>query len=93
MLPLDDPRWRGLDHRGRSHRAPALFDLEAPEVAVELAALLDDPSDLRRFQTLWPYLCSEGTSWPASHGAAPYVVEIARRLPPPTASNTSISSG
>ena len=38
--------------------------------------------DRQRFWTLWPYLCSEGTAWPAAYAAVPYLVAVARRLRP-----------
>ena len=82
MLTLDDPRWRELDHRGWSQGAPTPSDPDAPYVPDELRALVDRPSDLARFQLLWPYLCSEGTTWAAAYAAVPYIVDLASSLPP-----------
>jgi hypothetical protein len=82
MLPLDDPRWRELDHRNWSHGKPSARVPDAPFVPDELAKLLNNPADLERFNDLWPWLCSEGTSWPAAYAAVPYAVDLARRLPP-----------
>jgi hypothetical protein len=82
MLSLDDPRWKELDHRGWSSGVRSSLDPDAPFVPDELAKLLDAPSDLERFGSLWPYLCSEGTAWDAAYAAVPYAVELARRLPP-----------
>ena len=76
MLPLDDPRWKRLAHRNWSEGRGA------PDVAAELARLLKHPEDTNGFQELWPYLYSEGTLYPAAYAAVPYVLEIARRLPP-----------
>ncbi len=73
VLSLEDPRWKDLDHRN-SKGAIYIRD--------ELVYLLDTPSDLERFGDLWPELCSEGTTWAAAYAAVPYVVEIAKRLPP-----------
>src|SRR5262249_40744604 len=82
MLRLDDPRWNKLNHRGWTDGARYSMDPEAPYVPDELTKLLEDPSDIERFQSLWPYLCSEGTTWAAAYAAVPYVVEIAKRLSP-----------
>jgi hypothetical protein len=76
MLPLDDPRWPSLDHRNWSKGQGAPF------VPDELRHLLAHPTDSERFDDLWPYLCSEGTAWPAAYAAAPHLVTIARSLPP-----------
>ena len=81
MLPLDDPRWADLDHRGWGDGARSRLDPGAPDVAAELTALARTPDDLERFSDLWPYLCSEGTTWAAAYAAAPHVVDLARRLP------------
>ncbi|MFF3855488.1 hypothetical protein [Micromonospora sp. NPDC002575] len=79
MLSLDDPRWSELDHRSQSagRRSP-----DAPSVPAELRALRADPTDQERFSDLWPYLCSEGTAWPAAYAAVPHLVDIARALAP-----------
>jgi hypothetical protein len=81
MLPLDDPRWEDLNHRGWTAGHRYSLEPDAPFVPKELAALLDDPADIERFSALWPYLCSEGTTWAAAYAAVPYVVELASRLP------------
>ncbi|MFJ2634212.1 hypothetical protein ACIQCJ_26275 [Streptomyces sp. NPDC093221] len=78
MLPLDDPRWTTLDHRDRSNGKSGS---DAPCVPDELRHLLDHPADRERFDDLWPYLCSEGTAWPAAYAAVPHIVAIARGLP------------
>jgi hypothetical protein len=82
MLSLDDSRWKNLDHRGWSEGSRSKVDPDAPIVWEELTLLLNDPSDIRRFRLLWPYLCSEGTTWAAAYAAVPYVIELAARLPP-----------
>jgi hypothetical protein len=81
FLPLDDPRWRELEHRGWSNGCRCHLDPTAPFVPDELAKLAVDPSDFERLSSLWPYLCSEGTTWAAAYGAVPYFVDFARRLP------------
>ncbi|RGC67672.1 hypothetical protein C5N14_17985 [Micromonospora sp. MW-13] len=78
MLPLDDPRWPDLDHRGWS---AGRGGPDAPFVPDELRQLRADPTDRGRFSDLWPYLCSEGTAWPAAYAAVPHLVDIARQLP------------
>jgi hypothetical protein len=81
MLPLDDPRWLNLGHRNWSPGdAPGAGDV--PFVPDELRLLLADPRDHERFGDLWPHLCSEDTPWPAAYAAVPYIVAIARDLPP-----------
>lgn len=79
MLALDDPRWAALDHRGWSEGRGAP---DAPYVPDELRRLYEDPGDAERFDDLWPYLCSEGTAWPAGHAAVPHLVALARATPP-----------
>ncbi len=74
-LPLGDSRWRDLAFR-------TCGDADDPDIPAELAQLLSDPQDLERFHDLWPYLCSEGTTWEAAYAAVPWIVEIARHLPP-----------
>lgn len=61
-----------FDHRNRSKGQGGPF------VPDELRHLLAHPADGKRFDDLWPYLCSEGTAWPAAYAAAPYFVTIAR---------------
>ena len=82
MLSLDDPRWKDLGHRGWSPGDRSCLDTDAPIVPDELAKLLRAPSDIERFRSLWPYLCSEGTAWDAAYAVVPYAVELATRLPP-----------
>jgi hypothetical protein len=82
MLPLDDPRWNDLNHRGWTGGQRYYMDSDAPYVPEELTKLIENPSDIERFQSLWPYLCSEGTTWAAAYAAVPYLVEIAKRLSP-----------
>src|SRR5262245_15427985 len=81
MLHLAAPRWSDLDHRGWS-AGRASYDPDAPFVPDELRHLLANPADRQRFTALWPYFCSEGTAWPAAYAAVPYLVAIARQLPP-----------
>ena len=80
MLALDDPRWKELNHRGWTRGARYDLDPQAPFVPEVLANLLENPSDIERFQSLWPYLCSEGTAWAAAFAAVPYTIELARRV-------------
>jgi hypothetical protein len=82
MLLLDDPLWKELDHSGWASGARYSLDQNAPFVPDVLAELWERPSDIERFRALWPYLCSEGTAWSAAYAAVPYVVELAKRLPP-----------
>lgn len=79
-LPLNDPRWRDLNHRNWSHGKRS--DSDAPFVPDELAELAKKPGDLGRFSDLWPWLCSEGTAWAAAYAAVPYAVEFAKRVQP-----------
>jgi len=72
MLPLNDLRWSELCTRNG----------DAAWVPRRIATLLERPDDLPAFQDLWPWLCSEGTAWSAAYAAVPYVVELAKRLPP-----------
>jgi hypothetical protein len=78
FLPLDDPRWKDLDHRGWTAGGSNELDNNSPCVPNILAALIKNPSDLKTFQELWPYLCSEGTARAASYAVVPYAVELAR---------------
>lgn len=70
-LSLDDPRWSELKCRSGS----------AAHVPEELRYLLAHPHDLEKFTELWPYLCSEGTTWSAAYATTPYVIDIAKQLP------------
>jgi hypothetical protein len=81
-MSLDDPRWPDLGHRNWSPGQRPGDDPSVPFVPEELRRLLDNPADHERFTDLWPYLCSEDTPWPAAYAATPYLVELARRLPP-----------
>lgn len=74
-LPLDDPMWATLQHRGGTGPTDEV------DVAAELAALLAEPRDVERFKDLWPYLASEDTTWPAAWAALPYVVDLAAAQP------------
>jgi len=82
MLPLDDPLWRELDHRGWANNAAYPAGSDSPFIPTQLAALLANPHDRERFGNLWPFLCSEGTTWDAAFAAAPYIVEVAAQLEP-----------
>lgn len=82
MLPLDDDRWKELDHRGWSDGSRSKWDRDAPFIPDELRILMEAPHDLARFGALWPYLCSEETTWPAAYAAVPYLVEMAAKLSP-----------
>jgi len=82
LLPLTDPRWRELDHRNWSGGKPSDWAPDAPFVPDELAKLVENPRDLETFQGLWPWLCSEGTTWPAAYAALPYFVAFCKRVPP-----------
>jgi hypothetical protein len=79
VLPLDDPRWRELAHRNWRDGSPA-GDPDAPFVPDVLARIYEAPEDTELFTELWPYLCSEGTTWAAAYAAIPHVVEIAATL-------------
>ncbi|WP_371661925.1 hypothetical protein [Streptomyces sp. NBC_00280] len=78
MISLDDPRWPSLDHRGWSNGQGSE---DAPFVPDELRYLAAHPTSGGRFNDLWPYLCSEGTAWPAAYASVPHLVTIARGLP------------
>ena len=82
LLPLDDPRWIELDHRNwrdgqRSDWAP-----DAPFVPDELAKLVENPADQERFMRLWPWICSESTTYAAAYATVPYFVRFAKQLRP-----------
>ena len=53
LLPLDDPRWKDLNHRNWSHGKRSHWSPDAPFVPDELAKLVENPADLDRFRTLW----------------------------------------
>jgi hypothetical protein len=82
LLPLDDPRWRELDHRNWRGGKRSEWSPDAPFVPDELAELDKNPADRQRFSDLWPWLSSEGTTYAAAYAAAPYMVAFAERLPP-----------
>jgi hypothetical protein len=82
MLPLDDPRWKELNHRNWSGGKRSDWAPDAPYVPEELSELVKNPADRKRFNNLWPYLCSEGTAWASAYAAVPYAVALSKRLPP-----------
>ncbi len=82
LLPLDDLRWKDLDHRNWRLGKPSEWAPDAPFVPDELAKLVENPADRERFEDLWPWLCSEGTTYAAAYAAVPYMVTLAKRLPP-----------
>ena len=51
---------------------------DATFVAEELKLLFDNPRDEARFDSLWPYLCSEGTTHSSAFASAPFLLELAR---------------
>ena len=70
-LPLDDPRWLELRARG-----------SMPYVLKKLRDLVEShPGDYEAFADLWPYFCSESTTWESSFAAAPYFIECAQLVP------------
>jgi hypothetical protein len=82
LLPLDDPRWRDLDHRNWANGRRSEWAPDAPFVPDELAKLVENPADIERFRKLWPWLCSENATYAAAYAAVPYMVMLAKRLPP-----------
>lgn len=72
-VPLDSPEWAALETR---------MGAGAESVADTLRRLLDDASPVALFTEMWPTLCSEGTTYNAAFAAAPYLVELARRVVP-----------
>jgi hypothetical protein len=80
-LPLDDPRWKNLDHRNWRDGKPSEWTPDAPFVPYELAKLEKNPADDKRFGDLWPWLCLEGTTYAAAYAAVPYFVSFAKKLP------------
>jgi hypothetical protein len=81
LLPLDDPRWKELDHRNLRNGKPSEWAPDAPFVPDELAKLEKKPGDDKRFGNLWPWLCSEGSTYAAAYAAVPYFVTFAKKLP------------
>jgi hypothetical protein len=82
LLPLDDPRWRELDHRNWRGGRRSEWSPDAPFVPDELAELAKNPADRKRFSDLWPWLSSEDTTYAAAYAAVPYIVTFAEQLPP-----------
>jgi hypothetical protein len=71
-LPLDSPRWGTLhtrDGRGAGWVGEAIRELQKGSF------------DARAFHELWTELCSEDRTYDAAYAAAPYLVEMAARLP------------
>jgi hypothetical protein len=93
MLLLDDERWKDLNHRGWVNGRQHELDPDAPYIPDELRALLEDPLDIDRFDNISPYLSSEGSTWEAAFPATPYIVEIAKRLPPSKRASHLITLG
>lgn len=81
LLPLDDPRWKDLDHRNWRDGKPSEWTPNAPFIPDELAKLLTNPSDIERFNGLWPWFCSEGTTYASAYAVVPYMVHFAKQLP------------
>ena len=71
-LPLDDTRWSTLWTRYGS----------ATDVPKQIADVLSHPEDTEQFDKLTDVLYSDGTTWSSGFAAVPYIIEIARRLPP-----------
>jgi hypothetical protein len=82
LLPLDDPRWKELDLRNWRGGRRSEWTPDGPFVPDELSELAKNPVDIERFRGLWPWLCSEGTTYAAAYAAVPYMVAFAERLPP-----------
>src|SRR4051794_25466455 len=80
VLPLDDRRWYELAHRNWVNGSPA-GEPDAPFVPEVLAKLYEAPDDAESLADLWPYLCSEGTTYAAAYAAIPHVVRLAASLP------------
>ncbi len=82
LLPFDDPRWKELNHRNWSGGKRCEWTPDAPFVPLELSELVKEPGDIERFRNLWPWLCSEGTTYAAAYAVVPYMAAFAERLPP-----------
>lgn len=93
MLALDDERWKQLSHRGLSGGRKSELDSDAPYIPDVLRELFANPHDRELFDGMIPYLCSEGTTWPAAYAATPYIVELASRVSPPERANYLIWVG
>ena len=79
VLPLEDPRWYELAHRNWDGSRTG--DPDAPFVPDVLARLYEAPDDAESFANLWPYLCSEGTTYAAAYAAIPHIVRLAATVP------------
>ncbi len=82
FLPLDDPRWKTLDHRNWRNGERSAWAADAPFVPDELAKLIEKPADHNRFTNLWPWLCCEETTYAAAYAAVPYIVDLAQQVLP-----------
>jgi hypothetical protein len=71
-----------LNHRNWSQGKRSDWAPDAPYVPDELSKLVNNPAHLKRFSDLWPWLWSEGNIWAAAYAAVPYIVALAKRLPP-----------
>lgn len=83
MLPLTDERWADLWCR----------ESTAEGLPAQINYLLLRPDDRKSFDKLCDSVCSDGTTWSAGFAAAPYIVEMARRLPPSQRLNALIEIG
>lgn len=71
-LPLDDKRWAQLwSSEGPARNMPEL-----------ITYLLEHPDNAEAIGNLQLAACSDGTTWSGGFAALPYLVEIARKLPP-----------
>jgi hypothetical protein len=80
VLPLDDPRWYELAHRNWVNGSRS-GEPDGPFVPEVLAKLYEAPDDAESFADVWPYLCSEGTTYAAAYAAIPHIVRLAASLP------------
>ncbi|MCT7665478.1 hypothetical protein [Shinella kummerowiae] len=72
MLPLDDPRWKDLQHAyGEAADIPALLHLLAQSSGPK-ADYQEEP-----WFGLWSRLCHQGDVYTASYAAVPHIVRIA----------------
>ncbi len=71
-LPLDDKRWMEL------------WSAEGParNLPQQIAYLLEHPENEEAFGHLRDAVCSDGTTWSSGFAAMPYMVEMAKKLPP-----------
>lgn len=71
-LPLDDKRWAQLwSSDGPARNMPELIQY-----------LLEHPDNPEAIGNLQLAACSDGTTWSGGFAALPYLVQIARKLPP-----------